>query len=1103
MEDLNKEDKIIIPTNEYQTPITQSLLETLPEEERERFLNDVTSIPFIKNLISPNRPRAKDLPRDAEGRIIVDLENPHILEDMDYFRPAALFFEKYGCYTLYKPNSNPNSEYRKFWKEELRRCWEGYVRPSDGEWVTGYMYWFLNYSIMKMNIITKGKKKALRVDDKFPLIFEGIYWRTHYLQQAREAGQHAIELAKRGAGKAHPYDEYIYTPQGKKQWKDIKVGDFIYGDDGKITKVIQIPFDDYAPIYEIELSNGYKVKCSEGHLWRVFSHCRGEIIASTKELLSLYKRPRKVTSHNPKGIELDCTIPISMGAEFPYKQTKVDPYTFGLLLGDGCFMTDSCYFTQIEEDLVLEKEYIPYNIIKWKDKYAYRIAIPNWSTILKEYKLKNKKSEFKFIPEEFKYNSKAVRIALLKGLLDSDGTVSKGRIELVLSSKKMIEDVQWICSSLGIATSKIRIKKSWYYNDNREKIHCLDAYRLSIYSNIQLFNLPRKIKLWENRSKTNYAQSKYKGHKIVNIKYVGNQMAKCVTVDNDSHCYLINNFIVTHNSFFLASIMSHNLIIGEDKEQSTGRTTILCAYQKEYLKEDKDGTLSKFTPDIAWSFEHTPFPHLLSKSSSTEMSWIMGYKDENNISRGSRNTVMGVSAKDDSDKLRGKRGWILFEEMGTFSGLLELYNSTRRSVEEGDYTFALLYLVGTANNNESDFSSAKALLYHPKGYNIKEIKNVFDRPKQGKSTFGFFFPAYINRAGYYNKDGVSDVVGALVAIYKARHTARSTDDPKTILRVIAEDPITPAEAIIQVKNAYFPVQALTERKIQIDDNPNFYDDTYIGTLILNSKGEVEFKPTNDTPIREYPVKNDTVGALEIFNMPEKDSNNKVFENRYILGHDPVDNDQADSSSLTSTFVFDLWKDCIVAEYTGRHSFAEENYEMLRLLCIFYNGRCLYESNKKGCYAYFYKKHSLQYLAETPEYLRDKQLIKYSSFGSNAYGVNASSAINSYADSLLKDWFLKPIMETIKDENGELKEVFTSNLFTIKNRALLEEAIAYNPEINVDRIRAMGMVMLYREEFLIKYGNNLNQEAREEADKNDLCNDSFFVDNFDNRHSIWE
>lgn len=757
MEDLNKEDKIIIPTNEYQTSITQSLLETLPEEERERFLNDVTSIPFIKNLISPNRPRAKDLPRDAEGRIIVDLENPHILEDMDYFRPAALFFEKYDCYTLYKPNSNPNSEYRKFWKEELRRCWEGYVRPSDGEWVTGYMYWFLNYSIMKMNIITKGKKKALRVDDKFPLTFEGIYWRTHYLQQAREAGEHAIELAKRGAGK----------------------------------------------------------------------------------------------------------------------------------------------------------------------------------------------------------------------------------------------------------------------------------------------------------------------------------------------------------SFFLASIMSHNLIIGEDKEQSTGRTTILCAYQKEYLKEDKDGTLSKFTPDIAWSFEHTPFPHLLSKSSATEMSWIMGYKDENNISRGSRNTVMGVSAKDDSDKLRGKRGWILFEEMGTFSGLLELYNSTRRSVEEGDYTFALLYLVGTANNNESDFSSAKALLYHPKGYNIKEIKNVFDRPKQGKSTFGFFFPAYINRAGYYNKDGVSDVVGALVAIYKARHTARSTDDPKTILRVIAEDPITPAEAIIQVKNAYFPVQALTERKIQIDDNPNFYDDTYIGTLILNSKGEVEFKPTNDIPIREYPVKNDTVGALEIFNMPEKDSNNKVFENRYILGHDPVDNDQADSSSLTSTFVFDLWKDCIVAEYTGRHSFAEENYEMLRLLCIFYNGRCLYESNKKGCYAYFYKKHSLQYLAETPEYLRDKQLIKYSSFGSNAYGVNASGAINSYADSLLKDWFLKPIMETIKDENGELKEIFTSNLFTIKNRALLEEAIAYNPEINVDRIRAMGMVMLYREEFLIKYGNNLNQEAREEADKNDLCNDSFFVDNFDNRHSIWE
>jgi hypothetical protein len=102
-------------------------------------------VPFIRNLISPDRKYARDLPRDKKGRIIVDLVHPHILEDMDYFRPSALHYIKYGRYTDLRPNSNPNSEYGKWIREEIRRCWEGYVRESDGEWVTGYMYFYLNY----------------------------------------------------------------------------------------------------------------------------------------------------------------------------------------------------------------------------------------------------------------------------------------------------------------------------------------------------------------------------------------------------------------------------------------------------------------------------------------------------------------------------------------------------------------------------------------------------------------------------------------------------------------------------------------------------------------------------------------------------------------------------------------------------------------------------------------------------------------------------------------------------------------------------------------------------------------------------------------------
>jgi hypothetical protein len=331
----------------------------------------------------------------------------------------------------------------------------------------------------------------------------------------------------------------------------------------------------------------------------------------------------------------------------------------------------------------------------------------------------------------------------------------------------------------------------------------------------------------------------------------------------------------------------------------------------------------------------------------------------------------------------------------------------------------------------------------------------------------------------------------------SRYKAKYSSDPKTLLRVVAEDPITPAEAIIKVKDAYFPIASLTERLTQIDTDSSILNNVYVGDLSMDKDGIVKYIPTNNTPIRKYGVDNDSVGAIEIFQMPEKNRDGEVYPNRYIIGHDPVDNDQAESSSLSSTFVLDLYTDTIVAEYTGRHSFAEDNYERVRLLCLFYNARCLYESNKKGIYAYFAKLNCTHLLADTPEYLRDKQLVKYSSFGSNAKGVNANASINNYANNLIRDWLLKPVPTVISSE-GEEKEITIPNLYSIKSRALLEELIAYTPLLNVDRVRALGMVMLYREEKMILYQGNPSSN-KEESNNNYLGNDPFFKNNYDNRY----
>lgn len=1072
----------IIQTNKYQTPVTKELLDSLPDEVSEQLLDCLTNIQFVKNLISPDRPHYKDLPRDENGRAIVDITNPPILEDADYFRQAAIHYQKHGCYTFLKPNSNPNSEYRKFWDEERRRCLEGFVRKSDGAWVSGLEYWFLNYNPMMVNIIEEGSQRADRIES-FPFFFEGINWRFNYINRARSLGKHAIELAKRGA---HPYFQKVYTPDGIKTWEEIKVGDKLFGTYGNITTVTDIPFDDLADTYKITLRDGREVYASDEHLWVIGTSAFRRV--GIKTTIEMFNDP----NFRLKSGLFKYAIPGNNGVDYNYQELPIEPYTFGVLLGDATFRHTSLELAQSKDDLESIKHHIPYRVDSIGNSgIHYTIKIPNWKIILKEMKLLDTKSDNKFIPDIYKYNTKEVRLNVLKGLMDTDGRCSKNRSpQFCTVSEKLKNDVIWIAHSLGYRTY-CTIKKSGYKKDGNY-IQCKDSYVVTICGSGELFNLERKSNIANNNIKV------FKDFiSIKSIEYVGKMRCKCVSVDALDGCYLIGDFVTTHNcakSYTLSAIMTHNLILGETEKNHKRVMTVLCAYQKEYLKDDKDGTLSKFRPSFNFIASNTPFPRLLLKNSPNEMSWQMGYKDEYGRDKGSLNTVMAVPIKEDRAKLRGKRGFFLFEEMGSMPGLLEVYDVCRRSVEDGGYAFGQMYLVGTAAEDESDFSSAKTLLYSPEGYNIHSVHNVYDRPKQGKPTFGYFFPAYINRAGCYNKNGVSDVVKALIEILLQRHKAKYSTDPKSVLRVIAEDPITPAEAIIKVKSAFFPTVQLTERLAQLDTDPKAFDDVYIGNLVLNKSGEVEFKVSNDTPIRKYGVENDTPGALEIFEMPEKQSNGKPFNTRYIVGHDPVDNDQADSSSLSSTFVLDLFTDRIVAEYTGRQPFADDNFEVVRLLCLFYNAKCLYESNKKGLYAYFSKLNCTHLLADTPEYLRDKQLVKYSSFGSNQKGVNASAAINNYANGLIRDWLLQPVSTTIT-ENNETKEIQMPRLYLLRNRALIEELIAFTPEINVDRIRALGMVMLYREEKIILYQGNLNAAEQEKISTDYLGNDDYFSRNY--------
>lgn len=748
-----------IKVNQYQTEITKELLSQYPKEVQRDFWEYVMTVPFIKSLISPDRQRAKDRPRDSKGRIIVDLANPHILENMDYFRPAALKYMKDGRYTDLKPNKNPNSAYGKWLREEIRRCWEGYVRPSDGEWVTGYLYFYLNYVPMMVTKADKdkSKKRASRTEG-FPEIWEATYWRFHYIDQARngglynnfEGGNHAVELSKRGSGK----------------------------------------------------------------------------------------------------------------------------------------------------------------------------------------------------------------------------------------------------------------------------------------------------------------------------------------------------------SFTLASIMAHNLILGESAEAHKRTTTILTAYLREYLA-DKDGTLSKFTPIKSFLAEQFNIARRMLIDSPNKMMWKQGYKDKlTGADKGDQNTVMGLSSKDDVSKIRGKRGYILFEEFGSFPNLIEVYNNVRDGMKEGQYVYGLAYLLGTAGDKDSDFHGAQELIYNPKGYDVYALPNVWDKPNQGRPWFAFFTPAFVNLKGFYNQDGVSDIVGGMLLKLMDRYKAKyETSDPKTIIKEVSNMPFTPAEAIIQGNVSQFPVTDIENRILEINSNPNFYDDTAVGQIAL-ADGKVSFVPTDDTPIRYYQQRDNKnmPGAIEIYEMPQRDSNGEVYADRYIAGADPYDNDESTTTSLGSILILDLMTDRIVAEYTGRPPMADDYFEICRRLCLFYNARLNYENNKKGLFAHFSRMNSTYLLTDVLEILVDKQMTKPGGVGNTAKGTNASNSVNGWARKLIAKYLLLP-QTIIVAEEGVEREVKKNNLDFIKNKALLIELSQWNPFGNFDRVSAMGMLMLLREDKLRLLGGSYNGKDEDWEDPDDLSNDEYWKNNY--------
>ena len=1009
-------------TNTVNTELTPEFLETLAKEERTELLDYLNNYPFIRWMISPDRPYAKDLERDSEDKIIVNVVKPHILENMDYFRKPALAFKKHGKYTNLRPNGNPNSPYMKWLRKEVLKCWYGCKRPSDGEWITGYHYFYLNYSpIERATANIKDTNAVNRVVD-FPDIYDGDYIFFHYINQARyggmyneyKGGQHSALIAARGKGKMLPNSTIVYTPNGYKVWKDIHPGDYLYGDNGKPTKVLEEFNHKSKPIYKLTLKDGRTAYAGLEHLWTI-KYGNKLITVDTQWIIEngFGKRTIKGKCHKP--IECKAFLPINKAIEIPYKEVSIDPYLLGLILGDGCLgyaNSKGVLFSSTVKDQKTYEKLLNTKIREYKNSNCF-IESANIKNKLIELGLYKTKSDNKFIPDIYKYNSKEVRLEILKGLMDTDGSAFSSGIEYISKSKQLAEDVLWIGRSLGIRGT-LNSKFVKYKDEIKE------YFRVRFITTETIFKLPRKIEKIKQRN-SNYLKNQENYVAITSIEYSHNEDAKCVIVDNDSHLFLMNDFIVTHNSFKVASMATRNFILGENKEVCEKVKSVVVASNTEYLR--KDGTLNKILAMTDFLALNTQYPSSRLKSSNQEMHWIMGFKDTRNkdVALGTRNEIIGLSLNNDSDKARGKRSHLMiWEEFGMFPGFIDAWNTSRPNVEEGGYSFGQAIALGTGGTEGSDFSGALEMIYNPLGYNVYGVPNMFDKGTSGGSKSILFIGEYMNRKGCYDKNGNSDVIKAVLEEVKERVFIKyNSTDPSTIAQRIAEHPMSIQEAVMRRDGTLFPVADLTDHLNYIESNKiEWHRGHLVGELYQDPEGNISFRPTDDDPIRDFPLKdNRHKGALEIYELP-KEVNGKVPNYRYVGGIDPIDDDHSTTVSLPSIFILDMFTDRIVAEYTGRPDFADDFYEICRRLAIFYNASLNYENDKKGLFTYFSNHHCTHLLCDTPDILRDVELVKSSMYGNKAHPYDQLV----YTPKGLQKWEEIQIGDYLFDTKGGITKV---------------------------------------------------------------------------------
>ena len=385
-----------------------------------------------------------------------------------------------------------------------------------------------------------------------------------FVPATKEQAKARVALAgPSGSGKALRVDQPVLTPNGWVPIGELEIGDQVMGADGLPHAVTGVFPQGVRDLYEVVMSDGTIVIADADHLWlteTVYARSDGSPskVRTTAEIASTLRLGNGRVNHY---------LPMPRPLEFPSAELPVDPYLLGVLLGDGCLRTgarkNGLSFSTADAELVdAVAKLVPSPCtLKREDGYDYRISVGYvggkdtnpLTTALRTLGLLGASSHDKHVPREYLFSAPDQRLALLQGLLDSDGSGSGYTVEFSTASEQLADDLTFLVQSFGgTVTTSVRQPSYTYGGSKRTGRHSWRLY-VKLPASVEPFRLERK-------RITYIPRTKYQPwRQIVDVRPAAPGLAVCISVDAADRLFLTAGCVPTHNtwtSLILATVLA-------------------------------------------------------------------------------------------------------------------------------------------------------------------------------------------------------------------------------------------------------------------------------------------------------------------------------------------------------------------------------------------------------------------------------------------------------------------------------------------------------------------------------------------------------------------